>query len=168
MSATSVAAPAAPSVATLLLPIMAAVSIGFLVIGLALPVLPLHVHQDLDLGTVVVGLVTGIQFVAAVVSRVWAGHFSDYRGAKNAVIVGLLTAVVGGLLYLLSLGFIAGPTLSVIILLMGRAFLGAAESFIITGGVSWRLVLAGPSHAGRVIAWVAWRCLPPLLSGRHS
>ena len=49
---------ARPVVATLL-PIMAVVLVGFLVIGLALPVLPLYVHQDLGLGTFVVGLVTG-------------------------------------------------------------------------------------------------------------
>ena len=44
------------------------VLIGFLVIGLALPVLPLHVHQELGLGTFVVGLVTGSQFAASLVS----------------------------------------------------------------------------------------------------
>jgi hypothetical protein len=50
---------------TALLPIMGAVLIAFLVIGLALPVLPLHVHQGLGLSTFVVGLVTGSQFAAA-------------------------------------------------------------------------------------------------------
>src|SRR3954465_13481291 len=40
-----------------LLPIMAAVFIAYLVIGLAMPVLPLHVHQGLGLGIFVVGLV---------------------------------------------------------------------------------------------------------------
>ena len=34
---------------TALLPIMGVVLVAFLVIGLALPVLPLHVHQDLGL-----------------------------------------------------------------------------------------------------------------------
>jgi MFS family permease len=165
MSATSITVPAAPSVAILLLPIMAAVSIAFLVIGLALPVLPLHVHHDLGFGTFVVGLVTGIQFVASLVSRIWAGQFSDQRGAKNAVIVGLLTAVVGGLLYLLSLGFVASSTSSVIILLIGRALLGAAESFIITGGVSWGLALVGGSHAGRVIAWIGMAMFAALAAG---
>ena len=43
---------------------------AFLVIGLALPVLPLHVHQGLGLGTFVVGLVAGSQFAASLVSRV--------------------------------------------------------------------------------------------------
>jgi hypothetical protein len=72
MSAAASRAPTVPSVLVTLLPIMAAVSIAFLVIGLALPVLPLHVHRDLGLGTFAVGLVTGSQFVAALVSRVWA------------------------------------------------------------------------------------------------
>ncbi|KWV60484.1 hypothetical protein AS156_29340 [Bradyrhizobium macuxiense] len=47
-----------------LLPIMAVVLAAFLVIGLAIPVLPLHVHQDLGLSAFVVGLVTGSQFAA--------------------------------------------------------------------------------------------------------
>src|SRR5262249_25892346 len=86
-----------------LLPIMAAVFIAFLVIGLAMPVLPLHVHQGLGHGTFLVGLAAGSQFAAAIVSRVWAGRHADARGAKHAVIAGLLTAAAAGLLYLLSL-----------------------------------------------------------------
>src|SRR4051812_22235498 len=112
--------PARPVLATLL-PIMAVVLIGFLVIGLALPVLPLHVHQGLGLGTFVVGLVTGSQFAASLVSRVWSGHFADIRGVKRAVVAGLLTAAASGLLYLLSLVFVGAPVASVTILLLGRA-----------------------------------------------
>lgn len=77
---------------------MAVVLAAFLVIGLALPVLPLHVHQGLGLGTVVVGLVAGSQFAASLVSRVWAGHYADSRGARRAVMTGLLAAAVSGLL----------------------------------------------------------------------
>jgi MFS family permease len=55
------------------------------------------VHQDLGLSTFVVGLVTGSQFAASLISRVWSGRYADSRGAKRAVVVGLLTAVVGGL-----------------------------------------------------------------------
>src|SRR5215213_9909822 len=99
MSATTseVAASAAPSVTSALLPIMTVVFTGFLIIGMALPVLPLHVHQGLGLSTIVVGLVAGSQFVASLISRVWSGHYADSRGAKRAVIAGLLAAVVGGL-----------------------------------------------------------------------
>src|SRR5918993_1448920 len=153
-SVTSSRSSAAPRVVAALLPIMAVVLIAFLVVGLALPVLPLHVHQGLGLGTFVVGLVTGSQFAASLVSRVWSGHFADSRGAKRAVVVGLLMAAASGLLYLLSLRFAGAPVTSVTILLLGRALLGGAESFIITGALGWGLALVDPRHAGKVIAWV--------------
>src|SRR6266568_7294559 len=88
---------------TALLPIMSAVFIAFLVIGIAIPVLPLHVHQGLGLGTFLVGLVAGSQFAAAILSRVWAGRHADTRGPKHAVMAGLAIAAGAGLLYLISL-----------------------------------------------------------------
>jgi MFS family permease len=112
---------AAASVIVMLLPIMAVVLIAFLIIGLALLVLPLHVHQGLSLGTFAVGLVTGRQFAASLISRVWSGHYSDSRGAKRAVVAGLVMAAGSGLLYLLSLRFIGTPVASATILLLGRA-----------------------------------------------
>jgi MFS family permease len=148
-----------------LLPIMAVVLIAFLVIGLALPVLPLQVHQGLGLSAFVVGLVTGSQFAASLMSRIWSGHYADSRGAKRAVIAGLATAVLGGLLYLLSLRFVGVPWASVTILLLGRALLGVAESFIITGAVTWGLALVGPQSAGRVIAWIGMAMFAALAFG---
>src|SRR4051812_5286643 len=144
---------AARSVVAALLPIMAAVFVAFLVTGLALPVLPLHVHQGLGLGTFVVGLVAGSQFAAALLSRFWAGHFSDTRGAKHALVYGLLLGTTAGLLYFLSLRP-ASPDASAAILIAGRGLLGGAESFIVTGALSWGLALAGAENAGRVMAWV--------------
>src|SRR4051812_44132044 len=99
MSVGSLQASVARPVAVVLLPIMTVVFASFLIIGMAFPVLPLHVHQGLGLNTFIVGLITGSQFIAAVISRMGAGYYADSRGAKRAVIVGLLTAVVGGLLY---------------------------------------------------------------------
>jgi MFS family permease len=144
---------ASPSVVPELLPIMAVVFIAFLVIGLALPVLPLHVHEGLGFGAFVVGLVAGSQFAAALLSRLWAGNYADQRGAKLAVITGLLVAAVAGLLYWLSLRFVPEPGTSVAILILGRALLGG-ESFIITGALAWGLALGGPQNAGKVMAWI--------------
>lgn len=154
MTPLSTSSTAVRSVAVTLLPIMAAVLAGFVVIGAALPVLPLHVNHDLSFGTVVVGLVAGAQFAASVATRIWSGSYSDTHGGKRGVLLGLVAAVVAGLLYLLSVVFARSPTISVAILLVGRAVLGGAESFIITGGVSWGLAMVDPSHAGKVIAWV--------------
>jgi len=137
-----------------LLPIMGVVFIAFLIIGLAMPVLPLHVHQGLELSTFVVGLVAGSQFAAAILSRVWAGRYSDASGAKHAVIAGLMIAAAGGLLYLLSLRFVTEPATSATILLLGRALLGVGESFIITGAQSWGLAILGVQNTSKVLAWV--------------
>jgi MFS family permease len=125
----------------------------------------LHVHHDLGLSTFVVGLVTGSQFLAALVSRVKAGMYADRRGARRAVVVGLLAAMSGGVLYVASLPFAGTPVLSAAALLLGRALIGGAESFIITGGVTLGLALAGPQNAGKVIAWVGMAMFAALASG---
>lgn len=133
---------------------MTVVFIGFLVIGIAIPVLPLHVHNGLGFGPFMVGLVAGCQFAVSLVSRVWSGRASDARGAKSAVMVGLVAAAGAGILYLVSLLVLREPRASVLVLLAGRALMGGAESFIITGATAWGLALAGSENAGKVIAWV--------------
>jgi len=143
-----------PSTLTRILPLMAAVFVMFLVTGVALPALPLHINQRLGLGTFAVGMVAGAQFAASLISRVGAGAFSDLRGAKLALLLGLGMAAAAGLLYLVSLAFVEAPLTSVAILLAGRAVLGAAESFVIVGAQSWGLAAAGPDHAGNVISWL--------------
>ena len=137
-----------------LLPITSAVFIVFFVIGMAMPVLPLHIHERLGLGAFVVGLVAGSQFAASLVSRFWAGHSADSRGSKRAMLIGMATAALAGVVYLLSLPLIQMPGMSATVLLAGRGVLGAAESFVITGALSWGLALGGPAKAGKVIAWL--------------
>jgi MFS family permease len=137
-----------------LLPIMGVVFVGFLVVGVAMPVLPLYVHDGLGFGPFVVGLVAGSQFAASLISRPWAGNYSDGRGAKRAVVLGLLAASASGLLYLCSLLIRHDPEASVAVLLLGRAVLGGAESFIITAAVSWGLAIVDRRNTGKVIAWI--------------
>jgi MFS family permease len=144
----------ARSIVAALLPLMAAVFVVFLVTGVALPALPLHVHDRLGLGAFAVGLVGGSQFAASLVSRVWSGAYSDARGAKRAVIAGLLMAAGAGMLYLASLHYVGAPLLSAAILIVGRGLLGGGESFVIVGAQSWGLALAGPKHTGKVMAWL--------------
>ncbi|HET8946249.1 MAG TPA: arabinose transporter [Candidatus Polarisedimenticolia bacterium] len=127
---------------------------AFLVTGMAIPVIPLHVHQDLGFGTFVVGLVAGSQFAAALLSRFWSGAYSDRRGPKRAVVAGLLMAAGSGVLYLLSLAFLSTPVLSAGVLLAGRALLGGGESFIVTGALSWGFALAGTGNTGMVMSWI--------------
>jgi MFS family permease len=137
-----------------LLPIALVVFVGYLVIGLALPVLPLYVHQRLGCSAFVVGIVVGGQFAMSLFTRVWAGHHVDTRGARQAVAIGLLLAVVSGLFYLLSLRFIGMSGISVAIILLGRALLGAGESFLMTGALNWGIALMGPENTSKVMAWI--------------
>jgi MFS family permease len=95
---------------------------------------------------------TGSQFGAAILSRVWAGRNSDTRGPKSAVITGLLIAAASGLIYFLSLQFTDHPSVSLTILLLGRAPLGVGESFIIVGGQSWALTLLTARNTSRALA----------------
>jgi len=136
------------------LPVMAAVFLSFMIIGMALPVLPLHVHDVFRFGPFVVGVVAGCQFVAALVSRLWAGRLTDTRGPKHAVTLGLLTAVAGGGCYIVSMLLVHAPVMSVAVLLVGRTLLGGAESLIITGGMLWGLALVPRERGAKVIAWV--------------
>lgn len=137
-----------------LLPITLAVFIGFLTIGLPLPILPLHVSDVLGMNTLMVGVVIGTQFAAALLSRAWAGNLADTRGARRAMVTGFLIASCSGVAYLASLTFLSTPTISVWILLLGRVLLGCGESLIVTGALSWGIGLAGPQHAGKVMAWI--------------
>ena len=154
ISATFSVSDSSSSVAMALAPLMVAVFMGFLVIGAALPVLPLHVRDGLGFGPVMVGVVAGCQFAAALVARIWGGQAADTHGAKWAVVMGLAGAAIAGLLYLFSLSFLSLPRISVGVLLAGRAVLGGAESFIITGATTWGLARVGARNAGKVIAWM--------------
>ena len=138
---------------TLLAP-MALVFMVFGMTGFAMPVLPLHVHHTLGMSTFVVGLVAGSQFAASLVSRLWSGHLCDRHGPGVALHAGLLAASASGLLYLLSLRFMDSPGASVAVLLLGRALLGGAESFVVTGALAWGIAAATPRESGRVIAWI--------------
>jgi MFS family permease len=139
---------------TTLLPIIGMLFISYLVIGLALPVLPLHVHHGLGLSTLMVGVVAGSQFAAALLSRMWAGYCADNQGPKFAVVTGLAVEVAAGLSYLLSLQFAGSAETSVIFLLLGRVLLGVGESFVITGALSWGLARMGAQHTGKVMSWL--------------
>ena len=137
-----------------LLPITLAVFVSFLTIGLPLPVLPLHVHDTLGMSALIVGIVVGCQFAAALLSRAWAGNLADLEGAKRAVVTGCIIATLSGVVYLVSLAFVDRPALSVGTLLLGRLLLGCGESLIATGSLGWGIGLVGPHNAGKVMVWV--------------
>ena len=137
-----------------LVPFMAAVFAGFFAMGIALPVLPRHVHDTLGQGTVVVGFVMGSQYLSALFGRMFAGGMVDARGPKIAALSGLGFAFGVGALYLASVPFTASPQLALGLVVLGRLLSGFAEAFVITSTMAWGLSRVGPAHAGKVFGWM--------------
>lgn len=131
---------------------MASIVAIYLTTGMALPTLPLHLHDELHQSTFVIGAIAGLQFASALVSRIWAGTYTDRNGPKSTVLIGLGLSALGGSLYLLSLAFLGIPSLSMGILALSRVFLGGGECFAIIGGQTWAFALYGSGNAGKAIA----------------
>jgi MFS family permease len=136
-----------------LAPLVLVVFLAFLTIGLPLPALPHQVHEALGYGPIVVGVVMGIQSLVTVASRSLGGSICDAEGPRAAVLYGLPAAMLAGLAYLASGFLVSAPLLSLAVLLAGRCILGFAESLFATGTLTWGIVTAGPSAAGKAMAW---------------
>jgi MFS family permease len=133
--------------------IIAALFCGYLAVGLPLPVIPLFVHDKLGFSNLIVGLVIGIQFLATVLTRGYAGRLTDHHGGKRSALQGAAVCAIGGLLYLVAAipGF--SPTISLVIIVVGRLVAGFGESQFVTGCVSWSIASVGPQRAGMSMSW---------------
>jgi MFS family permease len=137
-----------------LLPLMLVVFVGFVAIGIALPVLPRHVHDTLGWGTVMVGVVMGSQYASSFFARLMVGEVSDARGAHVSVVAGLLVACCTGAVYFLSAQVLDRPSLALGLVIAGRLLTGVAEAFALIGAMSWGVGRLGPTHAGKVLGWM--------------
>ncbi|MGE7989941.1 MFS transporter [Pseudomonas sp. NPDC089554] len=127
--------------------------IAFLCIGLPIAVLPGHVHDQLGFGAVVAGITIGLQYLATLLSRPFAGRIADSLGGKRAIAYGLYGIAACGVLTLLSGWTLGLPWLSLGLLLVGRLLLGIAQGLIGVATLSWGISQVGPEHTARVISW---------------
>ncbi|MBN9663190.1 MAG: arabinose transporter [Acidobacteria bacterium] len=125
----------------------------YLTVGIPLPVLSLYVHDTLAFGDFAVGTVVGIQFAATVLTRKYAGTRSDQHGARGAVMRGLTLSSLAGLCYLAAVLVPGSNWTRLLVLVAGRLILGAGESLLITGTLTWGIGLAGQHRAGRVMSF---------------
>ena len=136
-----------------IVPFSLAAFLGFLAIGIPLPVLPEFVSRQLGFGPILVGIVIGLQSFATLMTRQVAGRLCDTRGPKRTTLVGFLVASAAGLCYLTSWLAAGQPMLALAVLLSGRLLMGLGESLFITALVTWSIARVGHAHAGRAMAW---------------
>lgn len=133
--------------------IIAALFCGYLAVGLPLPVIPLFIHSKLGFSNLIVGLVIGIQFLAAVLTRGYAGRITDQHGGKRSALQGAAVSALAGLLYLIAATPGLSPMISLAIVVAGRLASGLGESQFVTGCVSWSIASVGPQRAGMSMSW---------------
>lgn len=133
--------------------IVAALFCGYLAVGLPLPVLPLFVRDKLGFSSLVVGLVIGIQFLATVLTRGYAGRLIDQQGGKRSALQGAVVCAFAGLLYSVAAMPSLSPAASLAIVIVGRLIAGFGEGQFVTGCVSWSIASVGPQRAGMSMSW---------------
>jgi len=133
--------------------IIAALFCGYLAVGLPLPVIPLFIHEQLNFSNFIVGIVIGIQFVATVLTRGYAGRLTDHHGGKRSALQGAVVCAFGGLLYLIAARLGQSPAMSLAVVIAGRLVAGFGESQFVTGCVSWSIASVGPQRAGMSMSW---------------
>ena len=133
--------------------VIAALFCGYLAVGLPLPVLPLFIHERLGFDALTVGLVIGLQFVATVLTRGYAGRLVDGQGGRRSALQGALGCAFAGLLYLVAALPGWSPSIALAIVVAGRLVAGFGESQFVTGSVSWSIASVGPQRAGLSMSW---------------
>ena len=133
--------------------IIAALFCGYLCVGLPLPVIPLFIHHRLGFSNFIVGLVIGIQFLATVLTRGYAGRLTDHHGGKRSALQGSVVCALGGLFYLVAAMPGLSAVTSLIVIVIGRLAAGFGESQFVTGCVSWSIASVGPQRAGMSMSW---------------
>lgn len=139
--------------------------LSYMTIGIPLPVISLYVHQNLGMSNFYVGLAVGIQFLATLLTRGYAGRQADEIGAKTTTIRGITFCSMAGVMYVLSATVSDIVWIQYALLIIGRLVLGYGESQLLTGNLTWNLGLFGPKMAGKVMSWIGLAIFASLAVG---
>ncbi|WP_166921858.1 MFS transporter [Flavobacterium poyangense] len=125
----------------------------YITIGVSLGILPGFVKQELGFGNLTVGLIIGLQAFATLLTRAYAGKTTDVLGSKISAQRGILLVLLAGLFYILASVCKTYPLLSLGLLVASRIVHGIAESFLVTGMLTWGIGLLGQENSGKVMTW---------------
>jgi MFS family permease len=135
-------------------PFVLVIFFSYLTVGMPLAAIPLQVHDVLGFGNLTVGIAVGIQSLATLLTRQFAGTLCDRRGAKFGVVLGAAGAILAGAIYLAATLGTPGAYLSLAVLLAARLVSGLAESLVMTGSLAWAIGVVGAQNTGKVMVWV--------------
>lgn len=134
-------------------PIILSVFAVYLTIGMMLGILPDFVHNGLKFDNWVVGLVIGLESVGTLLTRAFAGKFTDTSGAKKSCNIGSLLILIASMLYTMATLLGASAVLTLSFLICVVLVQGISESMLVTGALTWGIGLAGFGKSGKVMTW---------------
>ncbi len=134
-------------------PIILSVFAVYLTVGMTLGTLPAYVKNELQYSAPVVGIVIGLQSLATLLTRAYAGKLTDTKGAKTSKHLGLALILLSGLIYT-GAGLSGTHTLTALgLIILARIVHGISESLAVTGALTWGIGLVGAQKSGKVMTW---------------
>jgi len=138
-----------------LLRVTLALFLSYLAVALSLSAMAVHAARDLGMGNALSGLAVAVPFLSTILTRGYAGSYSDRAGGKVCAMRGLGLYMAANLICLASAWFAGlGVWPAYGVLIAGRLLLGLGESLTLIGVNAWAMAMAGPSRSGRVLALV--------------